>query len=94
MTKQVHTSIDDETWKIVQLNDLRWTECIRTGAQVLSGLSNEKQKIIDKIARLEIEIEVLRKKSKDMDEKEKEESKKNKERVYAEFKLPIQGSSR
>ena len=44
MTKQIHTTISDELWKLAMNSDISWTRALEVGIKAISGVGENKEK--------------------------------------------------
>lgn len=82
-SKQVHTTISEEVWKLGVMNGVSWTLALELGIKAMSGIDNDKKKIQDEIMRTEVRLKHLKDLELELDKKESEKKKKEEARVYA-----------
>jgi sensor histidine kinase YesM len=85
MTKNVHTTVEEQTWKLAVLNNVSWSKALTLGIEAMLNVNNEKQKIHDEILQLEVRIKYLKSELERIEQIEKEKEKKKRESIVMEF---------
>ena len=85
MKKRITTNVDQNLWKQAQIAEISWADALETGIKVLTGINNDKEKLLVKIQQTKNKLDVYNEKLKQIEENEAKDKADRKKEVVAEW---------
>jgi|26BtaG_2_1085354.scaffolds.fasta_scaffold00134_28 hypothetical protein len=85
MTKNIHTTLDEETYKLAVAHDIHWFQALKVGIEIMAGTPKEKADLLEIRAKTAAKLAYFDAELAKINEKEEKIAEKRKKNVYLTF---------